>query len=247
MKNLILQLLFIFVVGSCAFAQDTIYYSSKNDEVESISLADHYKVTFVDKTDSTVIYEKTFDVGTRHLLKEEQYYSFKQKRFKNGAARTWFKSGQLQREATYKLEKLDGLEKAYWESGKLRREATYKNGELISGKCYTPEGADTTFYPHEIPPSFVGGTSALYKFLSNNFTYPQKAKRISRDGKTICQFVVKKDGTIDDVKIKKTSGSVFLDDEAVRVVLLMPKWNPGYIEGKAVRVRFTLPVVFHLD
>ncbi|MDR3706345.1 MAG: TonB family protein [Paludibacteraceae bacterium] len=218
MKNLILQLLFFFVIESCAFAQDTIYYNSNKEDVKSISLADHYTVTSVDKKDSTVIYEKTFDVASGHLLEEEQFYSFRKKTFRNGVARIWFKSGQLQREAIYKLGKLDGLEKAYWETGKLRREATYKSGELVSGKCYTVEGVDTTFYPHEVQPSFVGGMSALHEFLLNNVVYPKEAKKIDREGKTICQFFVEKDGTVDDAKIKKSSGSQFLDDEAVRVV-----------------------------
>ncbi|MBQ2878219.1 MAG: energy transducer TonB, partial [Bacteroidaceae bacterium] len=60
-------------------------------------------------------------------------------------------------------------------------------------------------------------------------------------------FVVNSDGSIQDVTVLRSSGDIHLDNEAVRVVSSMPKWNPGKQQGKAVSVRFTLPVVFRLQ
>lgn len=246
MRNLILQLLFLFLVGSCAFAkdQDTIYFDAKDNYVSSLSLADHYTVTSVDKSDTTIVYWKTFDVVTHHLLGERQFYRFNKKMFRNGVERTWYKSGLLEREVNYKINELDGQEKAYWENGKLRRETVYKSGMLISGKCYAQNGTDTTFYPHEKQPSFDGGEKALHEFLSNDLTYPREPRRQHIRGKTICQYFVTEDGSIDDVKVIKSSGNIRLDNEVIRVIFDMPRWKPGYIEGKTARVRYVLPVCF---
>jgi protein TonB len=74
---------------------------------------------------------------------------------------------------------------------------------------------------------------------------------VSRDnnsqGRAFIRFVVNTDGSIQDVQVLKSSGDMYLDKEAVRVVTGMPKWKPGRQSGKAVRVFFTLPVVFKLQ
>ena len=66
------------------------------------------------------------------------------------------------------------------------------------------------------------------------------------EGRVICQFVVDRDGTIEDVQVVKSGGHPSLDKEAVRVIKLMPKWKPGLQDGKPVRVRYTVPVNFRL-
>lgn len=249
MKKQILPLLFLFLISShlCAQKNDTAYFDEHNEDVATLSLADHYSVTSSDPNDSTILYKKVLDVATGRLLEESQYYRVNNRTYKNGIEHDWFKSGQLEREANYKLNLLEGEENTYWKTGKLRRKATYHKGELVSGKCYTEAGADTTFYPHEKQPSFEGGMKALHQFLSENIVYPTFAKKIHRQGKTVCQFIVDKDGSISKIWVLKSSGSIYLDDEAQRVIALMPKWQPGYREGKRVKVRFTLPVVFKLN
>lgn len=118
---------------------------------------------------------------------------------------------------------------------------------VVSG-CSTPPAQenvsmeeDTTIYLLvDTMPSFPGGNEALFKFLADNFTYPVVSTPIS--GRTICQFVVEKDGKITNIFIKKSSGEKILDDEAVRVISIMPDWNPGYKDGKPVRVQYIVPV-----
>lgn len=94
-------------------------------------------------------------------------------------------------------------------------------------------------------PEFSGGLAALQAFLSENLHYPQEAWKKGIEGKVLVQFVVAKDGTIDNVNVIQKVHPL-LDAEAVRVVKLMPKWKPGKKDEKAVRVRFTLPVTFKI-
>ena len=95
-------------------------------------------------------------------------------------------------------------------------------------------------------PSFPGGEAELMKWLHKNLKYPPVAQENGIQGKVYIQFVVNKDGSIVDPKIIR-SADTSLDKEAMRVVQAMPKWTPGRQRGKAVRVRFTLPITFRLQ
>ena len=96
-------------------------------------------------------------------------------------------------------------------------------------------------------PEFPGGQQALFKFLSENVKYPVIAQENGIQGRVICQFVVNRDGSIVDVEVVRSAGDASLDKEAVRVIKSMPKWKPGKQRGKAVRVKYTLPVNFKLQ
>ena len=95
-------------------------------------------------------------------------------------------------------------------------------------------------------PEFPGGMPALMKYLRDNINYPRISREMNSQGRAFINFVVNSDGSIQDVEVLKSSSDPNLDKEAVRVVSAMPKWNPGRQAGKAVRVRFTLPVTFKL-
>ena len=99
-------------------------------------------------------------------------------------------------------------------------------------------------------PRFPGDEKALMEYLKSNLQMPEKYKgddaefRLA-EYRTFIRFVVTEDGSISDVNlIKKTEGFKDLDDEALRVVKAMPKWEPGKMGGKPVKVYFHLPVVF---
>ena len=96
----------------------------------------------------------------------------------------------------------------------------------------------------EIKPQFIGGD--LSEFLKKNIVYPKLAKENGIQGKVFVQFIVWKDGTIRDVKVIKGVHET-LDNEAIRIVQMMPKWKPGKQRGKAVNARFTLPIPFKYD
>ena len=99
----------------------------------------------------------------------------------------------------------------------------------------------------EKQPEFPGGMEAMMKYLSENIKYPADARAAGKGGKVFVGFVVKKDGTIGNVELMRGSGMKSLDNEALRVVASMPKWNPGMQGGKAVNVKFTIPVSFALN
>ena len=94
-------------------------------------------------------------------------------------------------------------------------------------------------------PEYPGGMPAMIDFLQTNMKYPKDAEKQKVEGRVLVMFIVETDGSVSDVKVAR---NVFpsLDEEAVRVVEAMPKWIPGKEKGKAVRVKFTLPVVFRL-
>ncbi|MBR5593858.1 MAG: TonB family protein [Bacteroidaceae bacterium] len=98
----------------------------------------------------------------------------------------------------------------------------------------------------EIQPEFPGGMKEMMKFIQYNLKYPESAKAAGTEGKAFVQFVVKADGSIENVEIMRSSGDASLDAEALRVVKAMPKWRPAMNKGEAVNVKFVLPIVYKL-
>jgi len=94
-------------------------------------------------------------------------------------------------------------------------------------------------------PQFPGGNHALFQFIKDNQRYPQIAKENGIQGRVILQFVVDETGKVSDPKVLR-SVDPSLDAEAIRIVKAMPRWTPGVKDGKAVAVRYTLPVNFSL-
>ena len=97
----------------------------------------------------------------------------------------------------------------------------------------------------EVMPQFPGGQIAMMKYIMENMKYPEQAMKEGIQGRVTVRFIVEKDGSISDVK-PVLSVHPLLNKEAVRVVESMPKWTHGKHNGKPVRVRFNLPVMFKL-
>ncbi|HQB27838.1 MAG TPA: energy transducer TonB [Paludibacter sp.] len=108
------------------------------------------------------------------------------------------------------------------------------------------EDTEVVFMVVESMPGFPGGEAALFKYLSDNIKYPVIAQESGIQGRVICQFVVNRDGSIVDIEVVRGVDRS-LDEEAKRVIANMPKWSPGKQRGKAVRVKYTLPVNFRLQ
>ena len=95
-------------------------------------------------------------------------------------------------------------------------------------------------------PEFPGGMEQLQSFINENLQYPPEAIDAGIEGRVFVNFVVEEDGSITNVKVMR--GLVYgCDEEAVRVVSSMPKWTPGKMLGKPVRVSYNLPVKFELN
>ena len=95
-------------------------------------------------------------------------------------------------------------------------------------------------------PEFPGGMQECMKWLGKNIKYPTEAIEKGIQGRVILQMVVEKDGSITNAKVVR-SVDPLLDKEALRVINLSPKWTPAKHKGEAVKVRYTLPVMFRLQ
>ena len=105
----------------------------------------------------------------------------------------------------------------------------------------------TIFEAVEQMPEFPnGGMAGLMQYLSKNIKYPTIAQENGTQGRVTVQFVVNRDGSIVDAKVLR-GVDPYLDKEAIRVISSMPKWKPGMQRGKAVRVKYTVPVMFRLQ
>ena len=94
-------------------------------------------------------------------------------------------------------------------------------------------------------PEFPGGMAECMKWLGQNIKYPAEAIEKGIQGRVIVQMIVERDGTITNANVVRGVDPL-LDKEALRVVNLSPKWKPGMQRGQAVRVKYTLPVMFRL-
>ena len=120
--------------------------------------------------------------------------------------------------------------------------ATLTANKVIAAEPVSPE--PKVYDVVEKMPSFPGGSEALKEYLKKNTMYPNPDACIT--GRVVVVFVVDEKGNVGDVKVARSVEPSF-DAEAVRVVKAMPRWNPGIEKGKAVKVRYTLPVTFRLQ
>lgn len=95
-------------------------------------------------------------------------------------------------------------------------------------------------------PEFPGGEKAMYEFMNKNIHYPAAAQEDGIEGTVVVQFTIAKDGSVTGAKAVR-SPHESLSNEAVRMVMSMPKWTPGRNNGQAVKVNYTLPVRFKLS
>lgn len=113
----------------------------------------------------------------------------------------------------------------------------------VNAYSQSKEQDDAVYQVVSDQPQFPGGMQAMMKFISENRKYPAEAKAKDIHGKVIVAFVVERDGSLSNVKIRRGIG-YGCDEEAIRLIKSMPKWTPGKNGGKAVRVSFMLPVTF---
>lgn len=119
----------------------------------------------------------------------------------------------------------------------FRIEFEADKGKSISDEVYTTV---------EEAPTYLGGVKEMYQFIGKNLKYPKEAQRNNIKGKVFIKFVVRKDGSISDMSILQGIG-YGCEEEAMRVIAMMPKWSPGKQNGVPVNTYFTMPIAFALD
>jgi protein TonB len=105
---------------------------------------------------------------------------------------------------------------------------------------------DEIFTVVEQQPEFAGGYDALANFLRSHMKYPSNARRMEIEGTVHVSFVVSKTGAISDIKVLRGIMKE-CDEEAIRVVQMMPAWKPGMQNGHPVYVRMIMPLKFRLN
>ncbi len=117
--------------------------------------------------------------------------------------------------------------------------------EIVVQAEQPKEETDEIFTVVEESATPKGGMQAFYKFVGEKIKYPAQARRMGIEGRVFVEFVINKDGSLSDVRAIKGIGAG-CDEEAVRIVQSSPAWNPGKQRGKAVKQRYTLPIIFKL-
>jgi protein TonB len=138
-------------------------------------------------------------------------------------------------------------------------------GLLASGQCLAQSGPNATVqsgppatvapievYPDsvyinpEVRPQFAGGDKAFAAYLSKSIRYPQQALQRRVSGRVMVNFILNAEGKVQDAHVISGPGSG-LNDEALRLVWLMPPWEPARVNGQPVRVACTVPITFNSD
>lgn len=130
---------------------------------------------------------------------------------------------------------------------RLANEATVSNAMVtatdVSSK--SREMDEQVFTVVEKMPSFPGGDAELLKYIATNIKYPKESQDNGEQGRVICSFIVGRDGSVNNPEVLR-GVTPLLNEEAVRVINTMPRWNPGMQRGKAVAVKYTVPIMFRL-
>ncbi len=241
--------------------EKALYYKTINTSVNPIEVSVYY-------TNSNK-YSKSHFSSLLPQIKDGEYESY----FYNGKTKikgsyinnkmegAWLVYNKekdfIETKTTFKDNLKHGRSFTFFENGKLGRMDIYVRDTLASSTCYDSIGNviecapiidNNSFERAEVMPTFPGGVQALMHFLQINIKYPSKAREKGLQGKVIVKFIIDVDGTVIDQEILKNgTGSPELGEEAMRVVLQMPKWIPGTQKGKPVKVYFTLPITFHTE
>ncbi len=194
----------------------------------------------------------------------------------NGKWQTYHRNGKIKEEELFVEGLSEGENKYYDSTGTLEETWFYEKDKLIKRVKSNPTKLATDsangsisneikkseiYTVVEKSPCFIGlyqskkknsptdkdcSPADMYRFLGENIKYPEQAQKLNVGGKIFTKFVVEKDGSVGEVEIL-TGLCQSLEEESIRVIKLMPKWSPGYQDDKAVRVYYTLPIVFKLD
>ena len=123
----------------------------------------------------------------------------------------------------------------------------YVLDSLISGNCYTATGQDTAWFPIHISFKYGNDIQEIQNVVRRNIRYPKSAYKAGIEGTVQIQFIVEKDATLSDVKIRR-SVSTEIDEEALRVFRAIPaRWKPALEDGEPQRGYGILPIMFMLD
>lgn len=237
-------LVYIFLVlfAKVSFSQndfaDTTWFDSDWKEI-SKKYANFYRV--ITKT------EQGFQIIDSYLNGDIQMVAQASKIspiVKNGSCTYYYKGKIKSSQGNYQDGKLTGTWIYYYDSEK--DSSIVRIMEDGSKNYIRKSKLEDVFTLVEVMPEFPGGPTEMVRFIQTHVKYPKQARKKGWTGKTFLKFIIDPSGKVIDPIIIKSSGYSILDDEAIRVIGLMPNWTPGTQDNKKVSVYFNLPLNFAL-
>jgi TonB family protein len=242
-KTIIFSSLAFLYMNISVLAQDTVYYKNWNTTISSKDSCEFYEV--IESSSDSTILKSYYNFGELRSVEKCANYNT---RFEKGEVILWYRSGNKKAIYDYDNAKLGHYGKSYisfWPNGNMKRKDSFNNpGESESGKCFGLNGTDTPYYKIEIMPQFPGGQDSLKLFIATNCIYPQETFKKKSKGTVYVIFYINEDGSVSDIYVKNREIEFLLQNEAIRVIQLMPKWKPGYQDGEPVKILITLPIKF---
>jgi len=161
----------------------------------------------------------------------------------DGEVRYYHRNGKLKSSGYYKADSQVGIWDHFKETGILDRTDTITEGKGSTATWnHGSSGKEVTI---ELMPTFPGGDTGLLNFLAKNIRYPRSAKQNGVAGTVYVSFVVNSFGAVEEIKILRGIGGG-CDEEVIRLMRIMPRWNPGIQKGFPVKIQYNLPVKFVL-
>jgi TonB family protein len=117
---------------------------------------------------------------------------------------------------------------------------------FIDVKAQTQKQEEESYYEAEANIGLSEEQSAMFKWLANNIKYAEETRKKRIEGKVIVRFVIEKDGCVNNVTILRGANEQ-LNQEVLRIIYSMPRWDVGIHQGKGKSSYFTIPIVFKLD
>lgn len=178
-------------------------------------------------------------------LQSSLTYEHFKKGIAHGTFQSWYESGQPEWHQEFAHGQQIGEALHYYRNGQVKRRESYMAGKRIAGKCYNVQGQELPYFEYQVMPTFPGGVEALIQLIGRSTIYPREAIERNLQGKVMVQFVVDTVGIVRNPNITQ-SVDLLLDAEAVRVVLSLPRFTPGRLDGRLVPVAYTVPITFVL-
>jgi TonB family protein len=174
---------------------------------------------------------------------------------KEGEWKITNKEGQLSAIYHYKDDKKDGSFVEYDSFGQIQNEGVYRADTIYEQSKQTDKSTVENIMPMMIthhcnqlpyPEKAKCSERAMLEYIYKTLRYPTIARDYGVQGQSVVQFTVDEDGSIQDVNVL-IGLCQSLKDEVIRVVKTFPPWSPGYINGKPVKIKYTLPIKFTLN
>jgi protein TonB len=196
--------------------------------------------------------EHTYDNG-KFLGKSQTWYENGQLKSEEyfvhdmlaGRRMEWYETGQIKSEIDWADGKYNGALITYWKNGKIKRRDFYKNDKFDKGTCYDSLGNEIEHFDYQKMPGYKGGDRQMLSDIANNTNYPTRSRDAGIQGKVAVRFAVDEAGNVSDIEIIQGVNQE-LNNEAIRVLETLAKFEPGSCDGERVKVYYLVPITFTL-